>query len=183
MRTLWLALIGLVVGNACSQAVNPADSEGAQDPLDYESAIHLDAESLAEIGMKVGYEDLIRKAGDIGVDWAPMREMWDGQTQGYDGGPNYRVEVNGTTYAVYREGAPYETWAIATKAFFDAVNDQLQDKPFKFYALMAGNDLHAIRLTPDEFDTATAYHAGTPDAPYVPTDQPPDYGYPAIERR
>ena len=95
-RLIALALAGCSASgdsSASDNAAGPNTQSVGTDPIDYEETIHLDAEALAETGMAEAYEELQRQSGDLGVQWAPMREMWDGQEEGYDGGENYRVEV------------------------------------------------------------------------------------------
>ncbi|MEA3264809.1 MAG: hypothetical protein U9R07_15145 [Pseudomonadota bacterium] len=163
---------------ACGQpSVSPAKHVGS-DPIDYDASIHLDAESLAEMGMKDAYEELQRQSGDIGVEWAPMREKWDGQNAGYDGGPNYRVEVNGKVYPVFGSPPAKDAWAGAAATFFQVVNSQLSGRNFKFYAINSGNDLLAVRLTNEEFQRAQIFHKGSPYAPYLPNYDAPNYGLP-----
>jgi hypothetical protein len=162
--------------SGASTVSNPKP-DGA-DLIDYEMAIPLDAESLAETGMKEAYEELQRQSGDIGVKWAPMRELWDGQDEGYDGGENYRLEVSGKIYPVFGSAPTNDPWSVATATFFDVVNSQLSESPFKFYGVNAGNDLHVVRLTAEEFEEAKLYHKGSPYCPYLPDYLPPKYGFP-----
>ncbi len=173
------SLIAVVLA-ACSASGTTADADAESvgaDPIDYETVIHLDAEFLAETGMAQAYEGLQKQSGDLGVRWAPMREMWDGQEKGYDGGENYRVEVNGKVYPVFGSRPNDDYWAMATATFFDVVNSQLSERPFKFYALYAGNDLHAVRLTPEQFERAKLYHKQPWNRPYIPNYTPPNYGF------
>ncbi len=166
---------------ACTASGTTSDSSAKPnggDPINYELAIHLDAESLAEMGMKEAYVELQRQSVDIEVQWAPMREMFDGKNEGFDGGANYRVEVNRKVYPVFGSTPANDPWAVATATFFDVVNSQLSDFPFKFYAINAGNDLYAIRLTAEEFKRAQLYHMGSPYGPYLPNYTPPNYGLP-----
>jgi hypothetical protein len=181
VRLIALALAGCSASgdsSASDKAAGPNTQSVGTDPIDYEKTIHLDAEALAETGMAEAYEELQRQSGDLGVQWAPMREMWDGQEDGYDGGENYRVEVNGKVYPVFGSAPTADAWALATATFFDVVNSQLSDSPYKFYALMGGNDLHAVRLTREEFEQAQRYHKRPYDRPYVPNRTPPNYGFP-----
>jgi hypothetical protein len=155
-----------------------AAAQAAADPIDYDKVILLDAESLAEGGIGEAYAELIAEAGDLGVDWLPIEENWDGKEEGYDGGSNYRVTLGGRTDFVFGNPPSENPWGMATTTFFDIVNRQLVGRPFKFYALTGGNDLKAVLLTDEEFEAALRYHAGTLDVPYLPNKTPPHHGYP-----
>jgi hypothetical protein len=183
MKWIIKSLSGLfLVPSACAPEAAHTGKESAApavvDPLLAHEIYPLDAESLAEMGIAEAYAELIAEAGDLGVDWLPIEENWDGKEEGYDGGPNYRVTLGGRTDFVYGNPPSPDPWAMATATFFDVVNRQLVGRPFKFYALMGGNDLHAVLLTDEEFEAAQKYHAGTRDVPYLPNKTPPNYGYP-----
>lgn len=176
-----LSAIFLVPSACAPEAAHTAKEAAAQaaaDPIDYDKVIHLDAESLAEMGIADAYAELIAGAGDLGVDWLPIEENWDGKEEGYDGGSNYRVTLGGRTDFVFGNPPSGNPWAMASATFFDIVNRQLVGRPFKFYALLGGNDLQAVLLTDEEFEAAQKYHAGTIDVPYLPNKTPPNYGYP-----
>jgi hypothetical protein len=160
------------------QTSKEAAAQAAADPIDYDKVILLDAESLAEMGIAEAYTELIAEAGDLGVDWLPIEEDWDGKEEGYDGGSNYRVTLGGRTDFVYGNPPSENPWGMATTTFFDIVNRQLVGRPFKFYAINGGNELGAILLTDEEFEAARLYYAGTRDVPYLPNKTPPHHGYP-----
>lgn len=155
-----------------------AAAQAAADPIDYEKVIHLDAESLAEEGIAEAYAKLIAQYGDLGVEWLPLEEDFVGEVQGYGEGEAYRVTIGGRSEFVLGNPPSGNPWAMASATFFDIMNRQLVERPFKFYALAGGNDLAAILLTDEEFEAARKYHAGTRDVPYLPNKTPPNYGYP-----
>ena len=67
---------------------------------------------------------------------------------------------------------------MATYAFFKIINDQLGASEYKFFAINGGNDLCGVFLTPAQ---AQASRYGLPrsaDWPYLPTLEPPNYGFP-----
>ncbi|MFM7348495.1 MAG: hypothetical protein ACKO01_03290 [Erythrobacter sp.] len=178
----FFSLIVVILLSAVAVAIphngNEVAAAPAGDPIDYAKAIMLDAESLAEGGIGQAYALLIEQSTDLKVDWLPLDENFEGQEQGSDEGLSYRVTLGGKTDFVFGSPPGQDHWAMATATFFDIVNRQLVDRPFKFYALMEGNDLQAIALTEKEFAAAKRYHAGTRYGPYLPTKTPPHYGAP-----
>jgi hypothetical protein len=71
-----------------------------------------------------------------------------------------------------------ESWGKATYALFSIVNAQLAGSPYRFYAINGGNDLGGMFLTLEEYEAAKRSLKRKSDWPYLPTDEPPDYGQP-----
>ncbi|MEL6486592.1 MAG: hypothetical protein AAFQ13_05540 [Pseudomonadota bacterium] len=141
------------------------------DPIPYSALIPLDAENLAEGGVVDGYEEITSSIHDSCVDWLPM-------TQAGERTPEYRIMISGKMYYVYGSPVKDDPWAMAGATLLTVVNNQLEGCPFKVYALSAGNDLGAVRLTDEQFRRAQKYHKRPYDRPYLPTYDPPEYGFP-----
>ncbi|WP_146093384.1 hypothetical protein [Xanthomonas pisi] len=141
--------------------------------LDYDEAVHLDAEELAEHGIAEAYNKLLPELkhhlrAPIGV-----REHRNSAP------PSYEVVAGQSHYKIYPSpfgGDEYESWGNATYALFAIVNAQLQHNSVRFYAINNGNDLFGIFLTPDEAKSARSSLPRRQDWPYLPTDAPPWFG-------
>ena len=145
----------------------------AAHELDYSRAIHLDAEALAEQGMAAGYAS-VQPALKAHVA-APLvlSEELD-----VDRGV-YTVKAGNRTQRIFPSplgGDEYESWGVATAAFFEIVNRQLERAPVKFYALNAGNDLMGIFLTEPQAAAARKALKRRSDWPYLPTMRAPLFG-------
>lgn len=146
--------------------------EATIQALDYDKSIVLDAEDLAESGIKGAYEEILPELQKFIVQPWPVTELSDEKNQ------SYSVECHGTTYEIYNPEMERESWGRATYAFFSIVNNQLSDKPVKFYAINGGNDLLGMFLTQEEYNAAIeALGPGNKqDWPYLPTLESPWYG-------
>jgi hypothetical protein len=152
------------------------ESEGTsqEDPLDYDQVVHLDAEDLAEQGIKAAYVDLnsllqhyapapIEVIEDIDSDLGSYAVIAAGK----------RIEVWGPTLD------PKDGWARAAVAFFNIVNTNLGHSSHKFYALYGGNDLSGLFLTSEQYALARQTIKNSSHWPYMPVMEPPNYGFPA----
>jgi hypothetical protein len=139
--------------------------------LDYDLALALDAEDLAEGGVAAAYERVADRMRTFGVQPAPVKDDLD---QAAD---SYAVTALGRRYAIYGTGVDENPWALATFALFDIVNAQLTNTDVRFYALNGGNDLFGVFLTPLEAERSHAAMRDEPhDWPYLPNMHAPDYG-------
>ncbi len=68
-------------------------------------------------------------------------------------------------------------WGNATFALFDIVNRQLEDTPYRFYAIYGGNDLSGMFLTEEACDEAILSLPRKMDWPYLPTPKGPCKAY------
>jgi hypothetical protein len=142
------------------QPVDPATGE-----IDYDLAIALDAEDLAEQGIRLAYDqDVAPALKSRGIDPAAVHEEID-QKSG-----SYVVEAAGVRYEIagpsIREA---DSWDKATFAMFDIVNRQLQHTNIKFYALNGGNDLLGIFMTPEQAEFSRRALPSKKDWPYLVT--------------
>lgn len=112
--------------------------------LNYDEWIHLDAEDLAETGVKKAYEQLLPKLRKYVASPAEVTERID------DDAPSYVVSCLGTDYPIYDKNDQDESWGRATFALFDIVNRQLAETPYRFFAINGGNDLGGMFLTLDQ---------------------------------
>lgn len=141
-------------------------------PLDYDKMILLDAEELAEGGVKEAYDSL----KDVLRQYAPslydVQELYDDQE------PSYRVQCAGQEYVIYSSQLSSEdgqSWGRATYALFQIVNNQLQQSGHRFYAINGGNELGGMFLTEPEVETARSAIQKI-DWPYLPTIDHPWFG-------
>lgn len=112
--------------------------------LDYDRMVLLDAEDLAEAGIKGAYEELKPILRTYVAEPAELVEITE------DSQPSYSVSCSGVTYDIYSPALPDsegESWARATYAFFTIINHQLKESVVKFYAINGGNDLGGMFLT------------------------------------
>jgi hypothetical protein len=141
--------------------------------FNYDDAIHLDAEALAEGGIAEGYESLLPHLRQFVTIPAKIEEERD------DDAPSYSVRCGGRIFEIYtpdldeREG---NSWGRATVALFSIVNEQLTNSTHRFYAINGGNDLFGMFLTPTQATAAQTSLPNKSDWPYLPTDEEPWYG-------
>lgn len=141
--------------------------------LDYDELIHLDAESLAENGMKEAYLSILpelkkyvkspQELVEINNDDIGLYAVRAGETTIEIYGPEYKAGV-------------YEGWTRATYALFKIVNDQLGDSEYRFYAINGGNDLSGMFLEKAQADDAKKDIKKPTDWPYIPSEKAPWYG-------
>lgn len=141
--------------------------------LDYDRLIHLDAEDLAETGIRDGYEALLPELRKYVPQPAKVEEVIDSDT------PSYSVECGKKEYRIFGPELDEESghsWGRAAFAFFSIVNDQLAGREYRFYAINGGNDLGGMFLTPAQAQAAQDSLPNRSDWPYMPTEEPPWYG-------
>jgi len=141
--------------------------------LDYDQMVMLDAESLAETGIREAYEELQPTLARFVPNPAPIEEVEDSEQ------PAYAVRSQGVEYVVYRPGlsdSEGQAWGRATFAFFDIVNRQLAGSTHRFYAINGGNDLGGVFLTESKCDMARRSLPRRTDWPYIPTEEEPWFG-------
>lgn len=141
--------------------------------LDYDQMVILDAEDLAEAGIKSAYEKLKPMLKNHVVKPIELVEKIDNNL------PSYSVSSSGATYEVYSPALPSsegESWGRATHALFSIVNSQLEVSPVKFYAISGGNDLGGMFLTEQQVVAAKRSLKKKTDWPYLPTLEHPWYG-------
>jgi hypothetical protein len=139
--------------------------------LDYEKMFILDAEELAEAGIKGAYDSLLDALGQYTSSPAEVQEILDNDA------PSYVVRCRETEYVIYSPATSHdESWGRATYALFKIVNDQLVKSTYRLYAINGGNDLGGIFLTESECDAARRSLPRREDWPYLPTQEHPWYG-------
>lgn len=140
--------------------------------LNYDEFIPLDAEELAERGIARAYEQLgpaLRKHITVPAE---VQEKIDHANNS----PSYSVSCLGKDYFIYGEGDHQESWVRATFAFFDIINRQLADTPYRLFAFNGGNELGGMFLTSEQAEKARESLAHKTDWPYLPELQSPWYG-------
>lgn len=169
-------LIALVIGLGSTVFAwlvvtrRPPPAATIASPLDYDRAFSLDAEDLAEQGLKQGYESLLPELRRY------CAEPWQVEEQ-FDGDATYCVSADGREYRIQEPAVgTVETWARATFALFDIVNRQLSHVEQRLYAINGGNDLFGMFLTPRQVEEARRALPRKSDWPYLPTQEPPWYG-------
>ena len=132
--------------------------------------IPLDAEALAETGVKAAYEELLPRLKKYVASPAIVTERIDNDA------PSYAVSCLGTDYPIYAKDDGDESWGRATFALFDIVNRQLAKTPYRFFAINGGNELGGMFLTPAQADAAKKSLPNKQDWPYLPSAAKPWYG-------
>jgi hypothetical protein len=97
-----------------------------------------------------------------------------------DDGRRYVVRVDGAEHVIYDEAdSPHDQWPLATARALAIVNDRLAraGTAERLYAQGGGHDLSLWLLTP-ELQRLVASVLPPPEAPYLPTDTAPGFGYP-----
>jgi len=141
--------------------------------IDYDKLVFLDAEALAEAGIKEAYEELLPELKRYVQNSVKIEERLDADQ------PRYSVVAAGIEYVVYAPGLIDEegqSWGRATWAFFDIVNRQLTGSQYRFYAISGGNDLGGMFLTAAEVEEFKNSLGKKSDWPYLPTQEHPWYG-------
>ena len=143
------------------------------NPIDYDQVIMLDAESLAEAGIKDAYDEVLPRLSQF----VPMPiEIWE------------MIDDQASLYSVYAGSVEYQvsgpnlkdsegqSWGRATHALFAVVNSQLEPTDERFYAVNGGNDLGGVFLTVAQALGARRSLNRRSDWPYIPTLEHPYYG-------
>ena len=159
-----VAIVAAIVGFGSSQTVHAK-------PLDYDQLILLDAEDLAETGIKEAYERVKVSLKKHIPSPSVVKEEINNDA------PTYAVITDGVRYEIYGPKTPEgQSWGNATFAFFSIVNRQLEKSAYKFYAINGGNDLGGMFLTKEEYKAAIASIKRKLDWPYIPTKDKDWYG-------
>jgi hypothetical protein len=141
--------------------------------LNYDDAIPLDAEALAEGGVAEAYESLLPELRKFVKDPTKIEEMLDNDT------PSYSVRWGDKEYELYSPDLDEKkgnSWGRATVALFSIVNEQLANSSHRLYAINGGNDLFGMFLTPTEAMAAQKSLPNKKDWPYLPKDDAQWYG-------
>lgn len=153
-----------------------SSNPNATNPLDYDRMIHIDAEEIAERGIKEFYDSLLPTLSEYVSSPIAIQEVIS------ETGDSYAVIADGKRYEIYSPSSEAgHSWVKASIAIFDIVNGQLENanSSTRFYAFYGGNDLSGMFLTIDEYKSAQAFHSKSKnDQPYFVVDEPPYYGYP-----
>jgi hypothetical protein len=144
--------------------------KGMAFQLNYDELIILDAEDLAEAGIKWAYEELRPTLRKYVGSSAELRELIDNEN------PSYSVSCLGKEYFIYGGDDQEESWGRATFALFDIVNRQLAHTRHRFFAINGGNDLGGMFLTLEQAEAARKSLPRKADWPYLPVIEAPWYG-------
>jgi hypothetical protein len=164
-----VSIFAAVLGLGASASANSENKFA----LDYDRMVILDAEELAEAGIKEAYEKLIPDLKKYIDNPAKVIENID------DNLPSYSVSCLGQTYQIYSpitSDAEGKSWGRATYAIFEIINSQLIGVNIKFYAINGGNDLGGMFLTEQQVATAKKSLKNKTDWPYLPTLEHSWYG-------
>ena len=137
--------------------------------LNYDELIPLDAEDLAETGIKRAYDELRPHLTKYVAAPAEVREIIDSDS------PSYSVSCNGHEYFIYGGDDQEESWPRATVALFDIVNRQLVSTQVRLFAINGGNELGGMFLTLEQAEAAKKSLAKK-DWPYLPVLKAPWFG-------
>ncbi|MFO1450671.1 MAG: hypothetical protein U1F61_21105 [Opitutaceae bacterium] len=174
--TPYVATFGLVAGLIIAWhffGSRRKEPHSRSDTLDYSKIVFLDAEDLAETGIRKAYESLWPELQKHVPQPAPIEEVID------DKAARYAVKYGTRDFVIYSpdlDDNEAEGWARATVAFFTIVNDQLAHSPYRFYAINGGNDLGGMFLTPVQAVAVRKTLPNRTDWPYLPKDEPDWYG-------
>ncbi|WP_160403515.1 hypothetical protein [Gilliamella sp. Pas-s95] len=146
--------------------------------INWDNTISLDAEDLAEQGIKKIYDQyVVPHLKNYVVKPAEIEELIAIDNA------EYRVKVNNKIYFIYNsddQKPEYLSWGYATFALFDIVNQQLKDSDYKFYAINNGNELSGIFMSKDQYQQychELKVNKDKPsDFPYIPTLEPDWFG-------
>lgn len=148
---------------------NPVDDRTGA--IDYDAALMLDAEELAEQGVADAYEELSTELSELGIAPASVSENVDAEAG------TYAVQCGGTNYSICGPSIPTShSWGLATHALFDIVNRQLAGHRLALYAINGGNDLFGTFMTPAQAERARRALPRKSDWPYIPTAEPDWFG-------
>jgi hypothetical protein len=143
--------------------------------LNYDDLVPLDAESLAEMGIKSAYEALLPTLARYVEHPAPIQEIIDRDA------PHYAVTYRDREYLIYSpdsDGGEGRGWGNATYTLFYIINDQLANTQadLRFYAINGGNQLGGIFLARAQCEAARLSLPRKSDWPYLPKLEYPWYG-------
>jgi hypothetical protein len=141
--------------------------------LDYDKMILLDAEDLAEAGIKRAYDALVPEIKRYNPSCRELQEILDNDA------PRYVVRCGGGEHVIYSPELPDDegqSWGRAAHAFFSIVNGQLTQTEYRLYAINGGNDLGGIFLTQAQCEASRQALPRRQDWPYLPALEHPWYG-------
>jgi hypothetical protein len=148
--------------------MGPVDDSGK---INYDLALPLDAEDLAEEGIQDAYNAITPYLAEHGIQARPVTGDLD-SSRG-----RYSVTFSGHRYAIFGPGTSgADSWGLATYALFDIVNRQLTASEVRFFALNGGNDLFGIFMPTAQAEHARHALPRKRDWPYLPTPEPPWFG-------
>lgn len=140
--------------------------------LDYNKMLGLDAEDLAEGGIRRAYQPVQKILSQYVAEPAQIQEVVDNDDR------SYIVRCGGEEYVIYSPALPDDrgqSWGRATHAFFRTVNDQRSKSEYRLYAINGGNDLGGMFFTQIEYE-GVRKSLRKEDWPYLPTLEHPWYG-------
>ena len=165
-----------VLGAYDPSMTGPVDDAG---DINYDLALPLDAEDLAEQGILDAYREITPLLARHGVQAGPVTENLECSSG------NYSVDFDGQRYVIWGPGGagrPWESqgdsWGLATYALFDIVNRQLAGTDVRFFALNGGNDLFGIFMSTAQAEKARRALPRKRNWPYLPVPEPPGFGAP-----
>lgn len=173
MRLIRYVLEAVVVASLFGCTTRLSREVTVSEPIDYERAIPLDAEALAEGGIGDAYAALgaeLRRYIERPID---VTERID------DDQPSYTIAWGANKFLVYGsaiDGSERQSWGRAAFILFKLVNDQMSTSKYRLYALNGGNDLFGVFLTNAEANAARVLLANRKDWPYLPRLRPPWFG-------
>jgi hypothetical protein len=144
---------------------------GRPAEIDYDRALHLDAEDLAEQGIQDAYRTIVPYLLQHAAQARPVTETID-SAHGH-----YSVAFDDHRYVICGPGVPEaDSWGRAAHALFSIANRQLTMSEVRFFALNGGNDLFGIFLSQAQAERARRTLPRKRDWPYLPTPDPPWFG-------
>jgi hypothetical protein len=156
-----------------TKAVGAEQGEVVAYKLNYDRMVLLDAEDLAETGLKEAYESLLPELARHVPNPIALEEHIDSDA------PRYSVAAGGAEYVVYApelNDSEGRSWDRATWALFSIINKQLENTAVRFYAINGGNDLGGMFLTAQQVEDAKKSLKRRSDWPYIPKNEHPWYG-------
>jgi hypothetical protein len=160
MRRLTEFVLGLFSKNP------PTPPESSYD----DKFVPLDAEALAEGGIKKRYEELLPELRKYVSDQVEIEEELGEYSE------FYIVRANSREYRIYDDPDDQRSWGHATFAFFEIVNENLAGASMNFYALYGGNDLGGMFLTTEEIEEVRRTTPNRHAWPYRPIMEDSWYG-------
>src|SRR5690348_8599382 len=126
--------------NRCMVELGPSTKteKPMSDILNYDQLILLDAENLAEAGIRQAYDSLLPELQKYVPQPAPIEEVLDNEVG------RYAVRSGNKEFVICApelEDGGGESWGRAAVALFTVVNDQLAHSQYRLYAINGGNDL------------------------------------------
>jgi len=146
------------------------------EEIDFDQAIHLDAENLAEGGIGEAYANLKSSMRSHGVEPVGIEEIREPLSL------HYLIRALGREFVIYdklsdvTEESNSDIWLRSAVVLFEIVNSQLDKSKVRFYALNSGNDLMGVFLTPADAQEARNSLPKRTDWPYLPDGNDAEWG-------